>query len=148
MPGILGRFRTLRRPQFYISFSPDAPASVLNYSVKKLYQTQDNLRAVIDFLSASIAQLPIKVYHRNADDSRTRDRDSKAAKLLHRPNIVQTTYEFIRGLVTEYFVFGNVYVWVISFAVDSHMVMPPLTSQCSHSPSSAAPSAQQVACLS
>ena len=116
MPGILGRFRTLRRPQFYISFSPDAPASVLNYSVKKLYQTQDNLRAVIDFLSASIAQLPIKVYHRNADDSRTRDRDSKAAKLLHRPNIVQTTYEFIRGLVTEYFVFGNVYVWVIPSA--------------------------------
>ena len=100
-------------PQFYISFSPDAPAAVLNYSVKKLYQTQDNLRAVVDFLAASIAQLPLKVYVRKDDDARERDRTSAAALLLWRPNVVQTEYEFIRGLVTEYLVFGNVYVWVI-----------------------------------
>ena len=116
MPRILGRFRTLARPQFYVSFSPDAPAAVLNYSVKKLYQTQDNLRAVVDFLAASIAQLPVKVYVRNPDNTRERDRDSKAAKLLYRPNAVQTSYEFIRGLVTEYMVFGNVYVWLIPSA--------------------------------
>lgn len=100
-------------PQFYISFSPDAPAAVLNYSVKKLYQTQDNLRAVVDFLAASIAQLPLKVYVRKDDDARERDRTSAAALLLWRPNVVQTEYEFVRGLVTEYLVFGNVYVWVI-----------------------------------
>ena len=70
MPKILGRFRQMTRPQFYISFSPDAPAAVLNYSVKKLYQTQDNLRAVVDLLAASIAQLPVKVYRRNPDDTR------------------------------------------------------------------------------
>lgn len=116
MPRILGRFRTLARPQFYVSFSPDAPAAVLNYSVKKLYQTQDNLRAVVDFLAASIAQLPVKVYVRNPDNTRKRDRDSKAAKLLYRPNAVQTSYEFICGLVTEYKVFGNVYVWLIPSA--------------------------------
>ena len=116
MPRILGRFRQMARPQFYISFSPDAPSAVLNYSVKKLYQTQDNLRAVVDFLAASIAQLPVKVYHRDAEGNRKRDRDSKAAKLLYRPNKVQTSYEFIRGLVTEYMVFGNVYVWLIPSA--------------------------------
>lgn len=113
MPKILGRFRRMAAPQFYISFSPDAPAAVLNYSVKKLYQTQDNLRAVVDFLAASIAQLPLKVYVRKDDDARARDRTSAAALLLWRPNVVQTEYEFIRGLVTEYLVFGNVYVWVI-----------------------------------
>lgn len=113
MPKILGRFRRMAAPQFYISFSPDAPAAVLNYSVKKLYQTQDNLRAVVDFLAASIAQLPLKVYVRKDDDARERDRTSAAALLLWRPNVVQTEYEFIRGLVTEYLVFGNVYVWVI-----------------------------------
>lgn len=113
MPKILGRFRRMAAPQFYISFSPDAPAAVLNYSVKKLYQTQDNLRAVVDFLAASIAQLPLKVYVRQDDDARERDRTSAAALLLWRPNVVQTEYEFIRGLVTEYLVFGNVYVWVI-----------------------------------
>lgn len=116
MPRILGRFRQMARPQFYISFSPDAPSAVLNYSVKKLYQTQDNLRAVVDFLAASIAQLPVKVYRRDAEGNRERDRDSKAAKLLYRPNKVQTSYEFIRGLVTEYMVFGNVYVWLIPSA--------------------------------
>ena len=113
MPKILGRSRRMAAPQFYISFSPDAPAAVLNYSVKKLYQTQDNLRAVVDFLAASIAQLPLKVYVRKDDDARERDRTSAAALLLWRPNVVQTEYEFIRGLVTEYLVFGNVYVWVI-----------------------------------
>ena len=113
MPKILGRFRRMAAPQFYISFSPDAPAAVLNYSVKKLYQTQDNLRAVVDFLAASIAQLPLKVYVRKDDDARERDRTSAAALLLWRPNVVQTEYEFVRGLVTEYLVFGNVYVWVI-----------------------------------
>lgn len=116
MPKILGRFRAMARPQFYISFSPDAPAAVLNYSVKKLYQTQDNLRAVVDFLAASIAQLPVKVYHRNPDNTRERDRTSRAAMLLYRPNAVQTSYEFICGLVTEYKVFGNVYVWLIPSA--------------------------------
>ena len=113
MPKILGRFRRMAAPQFYISFSPDAPAAVLNYSVRKLYQTQDNLRAVVDFLAASIAQLPLKVYVRKDDDARERDRTSAAALLLWRPNVVQTEYEFVRGLVTEYLVFGNVYVWVI-----------------------------------
>lgn len=116
MPKILGRFRRMAAPQFYISFSPDAPAAILNYSVTKLYETQDNLRAVVDFLAASIAQLPVKVYRRNEDDTRERDRTSAAAKLLYRPNVVQTSFEFIRGLVTEYLVFGNVYVWVIPSA--------------------------------
>lgn len=116
MPRILGRFRAMARPTYYISFSPDAPTAVLNYSVKKLYQTQDNLRAVVDFLAASIAQLPVKVYVRHDDNTRERDRTSAAAKLLYRPNKVQTSYEFIRGLVTEYLVFGNVYAWVIPSA--------------------------------
>ena len=85
MPRILGRFRALARPTYYISFSPDAPTAVLNYSVKKLYQTQDNLRAVVDFLAASIAQLPVKVYVRHDDNTRERDRTSAAAKLAVAP---------------------------------------------------------------
>ena len=114
MPGILERWRTLFRPQVIkLAFGPDAPTDVLNLTAKQLYNTQDNLAAVVNFLSNSVAQLPLKVYRRGANDDRERDRESTAAKLLWQPNEDQTEYEFIRALITEYFVFGCVYVWVI-----------------------------------
>lgn len=114
MPSIRERWRMMFRPNVYLySFGGDAPTQVLNYTAKKLYQTQDNLKAVVDFLSNSIAQLPLKVYVRSDETDRQRDRDSVAAKLLWRPNGDQTGYEFIRALALEYFVFGAVYVWVL-----------------------------------
>lgn len=112
MPGILDRL--LRRPNIYLNvISGDAPTQVLNYTAKRLYQTQDNLQAVVNFLSNSIAQLPLKVYTRSGETDRERDRTSKAALTLYRPNEDQTSYEFIRALAVEYFVFGAVYVWVL-----------------------------------
>ena len=114
MPSIFERWRLFSRPAVYLlSAGGDASSSVLNLTAKELYQTQDNLRAVVDFLSNSIAQLPLKVYVRDGENERNRDRDSVAAKLLRRPNADQTEFEFIRALVIEYFVFGNVYVWVL-----------------------------------
>lgn len=114
MPGILTRWRTLFRPMVYnISFGPDAPAQVLNLTARQLYNSQDNLAAVVNFLANSIAHLPLKVYVRDGNDNRKRDRDSKAAKVLWLPNSDQTEYEFIRALMVEYYVFGCVYVWVL-----------------------------------
>ena len=114
MPGVMQRWRNLFRPTIVqYSFGPDAPAQVLNYSARQLYNTQDNLSAVVNFLANSIAQLPLKVYRRDAENRRERDRDSTAARLLYRPNSDQTEYEFIRALATEYFVFGCVYVWLL-----------------------------------
>ena len=114
MPGILERWRTFFRPTYVqFSFGPDAPAEVLNMTARTLYNTQDNLSAVVNFLSNSIAQLPLKVYKRGEKDERERDRDSAAARLLWCPNKDQTEYEFIRALAIEYFVFGCVYVWAL-----------------------------------
>lgn len=114
MPGILERWRMLFRPQVYkFSFGPDAPAEVLNMTARALYNSQDNLAAVVNFLANSVAQLPLKVYKRGDGDARERDRNSKAALLIWKPNSDQTEFEFIRGLLTEYFVFGCVYVWVL-----------------------------------
>ena len=114
MPGILERWRMLFRPQMIkFSFGPDAPVQVLNLTARNLYNSQDNLAAVINFLSNSIAQLPLKVYRRGAEDQRKRDRESVAAKLLWRPNSDQTEYEFVRALATEYYLFGCVYVWIL-----------------------------------
>ena len=114
MPGIVERWRMLFRPTVYkFSFGPDAPAQVLNLTARQLYNTQDNLAAVVNYLSNSIAQLPIKVYTRDENDDRKRDRDSVAARLLWRPNADQTSFEFVRGMLIEYFVFGCFYIWVL-----------------------------------
>ena len=114
MPNIIERWKSIFRPNIYMVYNgPDAPEQVLNYSARQLYQTQANIRAVVDFLSNSIAQLPLEVYTRNAETDRNRDRTSMAALTLWRPNSDQTEYEFIRALAIEYFVFGAVYVWVL-----------------------------------
>lgn len=114
MPNLLARWRAVFRPQVYIyGLGSDAPTQVLNYTASKLYQSQDNLKAVVDFLAASIAQLPLNVYKRNDETDRERDRTSPAARLLWRPNSSMTEFEFIRAIMTEYFVFGTVYVLVL-----------------------------------
>lgn len=111
---IIDRWRALFRPHLIrIELGGDAPTQVLNYTAKKLYQTQANLQAVVTFLADSIAQLPLKVYIRDGENDRKRDRASASARLLWRPNADQTAYEFIRGLAIEYFVYGAVYVWLL-----------------------------------
>lgn len=80
---------------------------------RQLYSTQANLHAVVSFLADSIAQLPMKVYVRNDENDRGRDRDSAAAKLLYRPNDDQTAYEFINATAIECLLFGIVTWWVL-----------------------------------
>ena len=114
MPNLLERVRAMFRPQVYIyELGGDAPTHVLNYTAVQLYQSQDNLKAVIDFLAESIAQLPLNTDVRNDETDRQRDRTSPAARLLWKPNKEQTEFEFIRALMTEYFIFGAVYVLVL-----------------------------------
>lgn len=113
MPSIFDRLRNFIKPNvIQISLGSDAPTQVLNYTAKTLFQTQDNLQAVVNYLASSIAQLPLKVYMRDGETDRKRDRDSVAAKVLWKPNDYQTCFEFIRAIATEYYVFGCVYVWV------------------------------------
>lgn len=115
MSSIWERWGLIRKPPVVnVSiYNGDASTQVLNMKAKELYQTQDNLQAVVNFLANSVAQLPLKVYTRNGETERERDRDSVAAKLLWRPNEDQTEFEFIRALAVEYFVFGSVFVWLL-----------------------------------
>ena len=114
MPSILERWRMVSKPSVInVTLSGDASTQVLNMTAAELYRTQDNLRAVVDFLSNNLAQLPLKVYTRNDENDRVRDRDSNAARTLWKPNGYQTQFEFIRALCAEYYVFGCVYVWVV-----------------------------------
>ena len=114
MPGILERWRKVVKPSVInVTLSSDGSDSVLNMTAQELYRTQDNLRAVVDFLSSNLAQLPLKVYTRNDENDRERDRDSDAAKVLWKPNNYMTQFEFIRALCAEFYVFGCTFVWVV-----------------------------------
>lgn len=116
MPSIFERWRLVSKPSVInVTVTPygDASTQVANMKAKELYQTQDNLQAVVNFLANSIAQLPLKVYVRDGETERRRDRDSATAKTLWRPNADQTEFEFIRAMMVEYFVCGSVFVWVL-----------------------------------
>ena len=98
---------------YNITFTPEAYPVIEGMSARRLYATQANLHAVVSFLSDSIAQLPLKVYTRNGENDRERDRDSVAAKLLWQPNGDQTCYELINGLATELFLMGVAVLWLL-----------------------------------
>lgn len=112
MPSIFERWRMTKPSVINVTVSGDASTQVLNLSALDIYQSQDNVRSVVSFLADSIAQLPLKVYVRNGENDRERDRDSTAAKTLWRPNDYMTAFEFMQGLMSEFFVFGSVYVWI------------------------------------
>ena len=97
---------------FYGNSDTEMP-SVESMTPRYLYATQSNLYSVVSFLSASVAQLPLKVYDRKAENVRVRNRDSAAAMLLYRPNGDQTQAEFVEALCTEYLLFGEALVWVL-----------------------------------
>ena len=91
--------------------SPASLPSVEGQVPNELYASQANVQAVVSFLADSVSQLPLKVYIRDGESSRRRDRTSDAARTLWRPNADQTEFEFINALMIEYFLNGAVAVW-------------------------------------
>lgn len=114
MPRITQRLRDLfGRTTIHVSLMPEENPHVDGLSARQLYATQANLHAVVSFLADSVAQLPLKVYTRNAEFNRQRDRDSNAAKLLYRPNADQTAYELWNAVMTELLLMGVSTLWVL-----------------------------------
>ena len=91
--------------------SPSAVPSIEGQVPNELYASQANVQAVVSFLADSVAQLPLKVYTRDGENDRRRDRSSNAALTLWRPNADQTEYEFVNALMIEYLLNGAVAVW-------------------------------------
>ena len=114
MPKIVQALRNLfGRNEFHIEITPEQIPIIEGLTARQLYATQENLHAVVSFLAASVAQLPLKVYIRDGENARKRDRESTAARLLYCPNPDQTCYEFIEGLLIEYFLMGSVFAWLL-----------------------------------
>lgn len=100
-------------PAYNVIVTPETLPSVEGLSARQLYATQANIHAVVSFLADSVAQLPLKVYRRDGETERRRDRDSVAALLLTRPNADQTTNEFVDAFITEYLLMGATFLWIL-----------------------------------
>lgn len=117
--GLLNRFKGAFTPRLQVVYSiEDMRSQYIKYDNAKLYATQDNLQAVINYRASSIAQLPIKTYIRDGENERRRDRDSVAAKLLYKPNDYMTQFEFMYATMIEWDIFGCVY-WLVSPDIDT-----------------------------
>lgn len=112
MPVIQRLKNLFGRNVFYVVTQEEMPR-VGKMSARQLYATQANLHAVVSFLADSVAQLPLKVYVRDEETARRRDRDSVAAKLLWKPNADQTAYEFINALTVELLLMGCAVMWLL-----------------------------------
>lgn len=110
---VLQRLRNLFGQNVFYTITPEELPQVGKMSARELYATQANLHAVVSFLADSVAQLPLKVYVRDGENSRRRDRDSTAAKLLWKPNADQTAYELINALTIELLLMGCAVLWVL-----------------------------------
>ena len=114
MPKIVQALRSLfGRNEYHIEITPEQLPIIEGLTARQLYATQSNLHTVVSFLAASVAQLPLKVYIRDGENARKRDRTSVAARLLWKPNPDQTCYEFIEGMLIEYLLMGSVFVWML-----------------------------------
>lgn len=114
MPKIVQALQSLfGRNEYHIEITPEQLPIIEGLTARQLYATQSNLHTVVSFLAASVAQLPLKVYIRDGENARKRDRTSVAARLLWKPNPDQTCYEFIEGMLIEYLLMGSVFVWML-----------------------------------
>ena len=114
MPKIVQALRSLfGRNEYHIEITPEQLPIIEGLTARQLYATQSNLHTVVSFLAASVAQLPLKVYIRDGENARKRDRTSGAARLLWKPNPDQTCYEFIEGMLIEYLLMDSVFVWML-----------------------------------
>lgn len=111
-------------------FAPPTPAQVIYFnapaarawvdglSVEELYETQPQLRTVISFIAANIAQLPLKCYRRESDLVRTRDTTGIVPTLLRFPNRDMTTYDLIYTLVSDLKLY-DIALWLVAEDADS-----------------------------
>jgi len=79
----------------------EALRKVTGMAPSQLWETQHNVRTVVDFLARNIGQLGLPVYQRVSDTDRQRLNDSPVARLLSNPNPAMTAYDLKVALVSD-----------------------------------------------
>lgn len=105
MASIFSRLFRQRGGTYEIRVSPNATA-VLGKSIAEIYNQQPALQSVVSFVSENVAQLPLKVYHRESDTDRRRDTTGTVATLLRRPNANMTCHDLMSHLVSDMMLYG------------------------------------------
>lgn len=99
-----------------------APAPMLSTNItlyggsradyREIYRTQPNVRTVVSFLARNIAQLPVHLYRRRADDDRERITDHDFVRALRQSNPLDrriTRFRLMQALVTDLAVYDVAY---------------------------------------
>ncbi|AOY72033.1 HK97 family phage portal protein [Arthrobacter sp. ZXY-2] len=85
---------------------------VERFSIEKMWESQPNLRTVVDFYARNIAQLALHVFERNGEET-DRVRSGPVANVLSRPNAEQTLFELIYELVGGWALYEDVVLTVL-----------------------------------
>lgn len=90
----------------------------------ELWRTQPHLRTVVDFIARQVAQLGLHVYQRDADGGRTRVRDGTLATIVGHPSPDQTTYELVRGLVSDLALYDAAFLLIVADKNTGYQLRP------------------------
>lgn len=82
---------------------------VERYSIEKMWETQPNLRTVVDFYARNISQLGLHVFERDGEET-NRVRTGPVASALAKPNDSDTLTELLYALVGDWALYEDVYV--------------------------------------
>ena len=111
---ILDVFRRGRGREAVVVTVRDGAPAILNMTPEELYASQPALRAVVSFLAANIAQLPLKTYVRDPETGdRRRVRDDAVALTLAHPSPVMTPYELMEATVVDLKLQGRAIWWIM-----------------------------------
>lgn len=81
---------------------PGVPLTALRKGdVEAVWQSQPDVRKVVDFIAGNIASVPLRLYDRVSDDDRERVRDHPLARTLSRPQRRTGAYRFWRAVLSD-----------------------------------------------
>lgn len=113
---LIGRFWSSLRREVTVWYGGAGRDAVLGMGIEEVYRTQPELQAVVSFIATSVAQLPLKCYVRESDESRQRDTEGPLPLLLGDPGADVTGYELVLGTVSDIALYGWSLWWVLPSA--------------------------------
>lgn len=87
-----------------------------------VYQSQPNVRTIVDFLARNVAQVGWKLYERVGDTDRQELFDHPLAHLLNHPNPLTTRYQMVFGTVADLAIYDNAF-WIKQVALNGQMAL-------------------------
>lgn len=113
---------TLTNGYFYAQSGLDLSGKFATYAA--LYRAQPSVATVVDKISNAAARLTVKVWDTSGDAGKTLDAESPLAKLIARPSMEMSPYNFWRWTFATYEIYGEAFWYKMrdSFGVPVNLV--------------------------